>query len=824
MSSIWRELRLALGVLRHSPGFAAVAVVTLGLGIAASATVFGWIDTVLLRPIGGVHNAQELVVLEGIAPDGARLASFPHPDFRDFQQQLTSASGVVATHTTSFTVGPVDHPRRALGQVVSANFFAVLGVQPLMGRLFAIEEDRDDNGAHPIAVISHRLWAGYFQSDAGIVGQTVRISGRMLTIVGVTPPDFHGTFGGAAMDVWVPLSMSIQVGALNTWAAADRNARFLDVLVRLKPGLSITQALHEAQGIAQRIAAAYPDTHQGIGATLVPVWQASNGLQRVLREPLQLLSLVCLLVLLIACANVANLLMARSIARQREFGIRMALGAGSGTLVRSLLFEVLTLAGTAAAGGIGLAQWLGNSMAYVFPVLDSSIQAAAEPLFHPTLTPQVMIFTALLAITAALVATILPAIAVSRMNVNETLKEGGRSGTVGTQSHRARGALVVAEVALASMALVGAGLAIRSFQKYSSLPTGFDPRNVLVTQFFLSNNGYSLEQERQFCRNLILRMEAASGIEKASCAESVPLSFISPTTERVQVDGSPADQRGVMAVRRSVVAPGYFDLMRIPLLAGRDFTDQDDRKKELVIIVNQTFARKYFEGQDPLGRKVRVSGKLSTIVGMVKDSKYRSPQEPPTPFFYGPFRQIFFSGHRHFFYLRTKGNLDGARLALRTAVAELDANSGPLEMLPLENHTEAALVAERVAASLLSVLGLLSVVLAAAGLYSVMAYAVNERRQEFGIRMALGASRMEVLKLVLRNGLTLTVAGLAAGGVAVIASALVASNVWNVPLSFAEPLVFVGAALVLLAITVLATYVPAWRATKVDPMIAVRSQ
>ncbi|MGD0578083.1 MAG: ABC transporter permease [Bryobacteraceae bacterium] len=394
-ANILRDLRFAWRVLRNSPGYAAVAVVTLGLGIAASTTVFSWIDTVLLRPITGVRDAHELVALESIAPDGGRLGQCTHPDFRAFQQGLTVASGVVASHTSLFTIGSSDHPGRALGEVVSANFFTVLGVKPFLGRLFLPEEDRDARGAYPLAVISHRLWTTQFGADPGIVGRTVRINSHPLTIVGVTAPDFRGMFGGAALDVWVPLSMILQMGALNTWADDDWNARFLNVIVRLKPGVTIGQAREEARVIAARIAADHADTHKGIGARLVPLWQASYGLQGTLREPLYLLMVVCVLVLVIVCANVANLLMAREVSRQSEFGVRMALGASQGRVVQQLLVEVLLLAGAGAIFGALLAGWLGESLYRVLPSVESSIRAALEPLLHVEPRANVLAFTVL---------------------------------------------------------------------------------------------------------------------------------------------------------------------------------------------------------------------------------------------------------------------------------------------------------------------------------------------------------------------------------------------------------------------------------------------
>jgi len=824
MANILSDLRFAWRILRKSPGFVAVAVFTLGLGIAASTTVFSWIDTVLLRPITGVRNAHELVALEGIAPDGARLSQFTHPDFRSFQRGLTAASGVIASHPSFFTIGSNDHPGRAMGEVVSANFFTVLGVKPFLGRLFLPEEDRDAPGAFPIAVISHRLWTTQFGADPGIVGRAVRINGRPLTVVGVTAPDFRGTYGGAAFDVWVPLSMILEMGALNTWAADDWNARFLDVIVRLKPGVTIEQAREEAQVIAARIAADHPDTHQGIGARMVPLWQASYGLQATLRDPLYLLTVVCVLVLLICCANVANLLMARAVSRQREFGVRMALGASRGRVVQQQLAEVLLLAGAGAIVGAGLARWLGESLYRVLPFLESSIRAALEPLLHVDPSANVLAFTVLISVSAAVLSTIMPALSIGRVDIIETLKEGGRSGTSGVRSHRARGALVVLEVALATLALCGAGLAVRSFQKFATLNPGFDSRNVLVAHFYLSTNGYSLSQEKQFYRNLGLRLESAPGVQQVTYADSVPLSIFPIASDRVEVEGFLQDRGGVISLPRSIVAPGYFSLMRIPLLAGRDFTEQDDTNTLPVIIINQTFAQNYFEGKDPIGRRVRVSDTWSTVVGMVKDSKYRNPPEAPMPFFYGPFRQIYYSGYTTFFYIRTSGDMGAARAALRREVPALALTSGLYDTAPLSEYTQGGLFAERIVAGLLSALGLLALALAAVGLYSVMAYAVSERTHEFGIRMALGAQRHEVLGLVLREGLVLTLPGLVAGAAAAMAGARLVSSKLNLPLSFAEPTVFGLVALALVLVALLASLVPARRATKVDPMKALRAE
>jgi len=533
---------------------------------------------------------------------------------------------------------------------------------------------------------------------------------------------------------------------------------------------------------------------------------------------------VCVLVLLIACANVANLLTAHAISRQREFGVRMAMGASQGRVVQQLLVEILLLAGAGAMFGALLARGLGASLYHVLPSLEPSMRAAVDPLLHVEPSANVVVFTVLVSLSAAVLTTLLPAFSAERIDIIETLKEGGRSGTSGVRTHRARRALVVLEVALAALALSGAGLAVRSFQKLSTLDPGFDSLDVLVAHFYLSTNGYSLDQEKQFCQNLRLRLEGAPGVRQVSFASTVPFSIIGMLTDRIEVEGFEREQGGVIRLPYAIVAPGYFSLLHIPLIEGRDFSEQDDLNSLPVIIVNQSFAKKYFAGKDPIGRRVRVSDTWSTVVGMVKDSKYHSPSEAPMPFFYGPFRQIYYSGYTPFFCVRTSGNREDARATLRREVAALALAGGLYDAAPLSDYTQAGLFAERIAAGLLSVLGMLAVVLAAVGLYSVMAYAVTERTHEFGIRMALGAPRRRVLGLILWEGLVLALPGLVAGVAAAMAGARLVSSKLNLPLGLAEPSVFAWAALILIVVTLLASYVPAYRATKVDPMTALRAE
>jgi predicted permease len=432
-------------------------------------------------------------------------------------------------------------------------------------------------------------------------------------------------------------------------------------------------------------------------------------------------------------------------------------------------------------------------------------------------------FTVLVCFLTAILSAIVPALYSSRIPVNETLKEGGRSGMSGARSHRARSALVVLEVALAAVALIGAGSFQRSFQNARAVHPGFDSRNVLVARLYLSASGYSLDQEVRFDRSLRLRLESAPGIQQVGYADWVPLWFGNPPWNSVLVDGYSRDIQDQFRMSRTLVTPGYFDLMKIPVLSGRDFSERDDATSQPVMIVNEAFARRFYGGGDPVGRTARVNGYPCRIVGMVRDSKQITPAEAPYPFFYEPFAQSFGTGDNNFIYIRTAGDPDAARATLRHEIAALDGGTGLYDAMPLEEYTQASLYPQKVAAMLLAALGLLSLVLAALGLYSVMAYAVTERTHEIGIRMALGAQRTSVHAMVARKAINMTAAGLAVGiAVALAVAHLVGSLL--VQVSPADPLTFLFAIVFLSGVALAASYVPAYRATRVDPMSALRCE
>jgi predicted permease len=827
MNSLLQDLQHALRMIRRNPGFAAVTIFTLALGIATSTTVFGWVDTILLHPLPGVQEPDRLVALETVTPGGAFVTN-SYPDYIDFRDRLKMVSEIAVTRPAAFSVGQEEHAERVWGELVSGNFFSVLGAKTELGRAFLPEEYGDKPGAFPVVVISDSFWRSHFGADPQIAGKTIRINQHELTIIGVAAPEFHGSMPGEARDLWLPYMMQPVLNGVGEWMLRDRKDRNMLGIARLKPGVTLDQAQQELAALASRMATADADTNEGMSAAFMPIAKSHFGPQSLLLAPLRLLLGVCAVVLLIVCANVANLLLARTTARQKEFSTRMALGAGHARVAQQVFVESLVLAASAGLAGLIATQWLGRALILLLPAGQMPLAAIHQPL-----SGRVLLFTVVLCGLIAFLTGVLPALQVKQTALSERLNEAGKSGMTGARSHRMRSVLITAEVSLALVALIAAGLFARSFQALREIKPGFDPNHVLLSQFYLSTNGYDLEQRKQFALRLSEKLESSPGVVNVAYSDGVPLGFEPSWWEDLNVEGYTAGRAENMKIFRNVISPGYLPLMRIPLVDGRNFTEHDDEKSNPVLIVNQAFVKRFFAGRNPVGRRVRGWGEWFTVVGVAQDSKYHYPGEATPPYFYVPFRQVYRADMQLAYYVRTVGDPKTALPLVREKVKEIDPNVNVFDAVPLTEYIGASLYPQKVAASLLTVLGSLAVVLAAVGLYSVMSYSVVQRTHEIGIRMALGARPEDVLRLVVRQGLVLASVGMLVGfglSVAVarslsalsFASSAMGAGGQLLGVSATDPLIYLGAALFLTAVAACAAYIPARRAARVEPMEALR--
>lgn len=819
---MFSELKYAVRSLAKTPWLTTVVVITLALGIAANTAVFSWTRGVLLHPIHGVADAQRLVSLETVFPNSEHTNS-SYPDFRDYRDSSRSLAGAIAFDSASLSLGNGTEAERVWAEFVSGNYFAVLGVRPAAGRFFRAEEQEEAPGKYPVAVISARFWRRHFHADPKIVGQTIRVNRQELTVVGVAPTEFLGTEVGLSFDLWVPLAMEPLLNGKDNWFES-RGARGLRILARLRPGVSLPQARTEIQTIARRLAQSYPRSNERIGATLVPIDQAFWGLPALIGTLLKTLLGAGAVLLLIVCANVANLMLVRATTRQKEFSIRLALGASRRRVIGQLLLESLLLAGLGGLAGVLLAGQMGSWLRFFIPA--KHLPLALD--FPPDST--VLLFTLSISVLVGLLFGLAPALQTIRNGRLSGLKDSGRGAIGGTRADRLRGILVMSEVALALVVLIGASLFVESFRHAQQIDPGFDPSRVLLAPLNLTEAGYSTERGTLFMRHLRDRIEALPGVRAVSFAENVPLGFGQRDEwDEVQVGGYVPRRGEDMRVRWNPIGPGYFDLMRIALIEGRDFTERDDRQSPPVAIINETFARLFFRGQEPVGRQLRLVGwgwwgsSRLTVVGVVKDIKYRSLGETPPPYFYLPMQQVWNPTMGLELHVRTVGPPLQILPELRRELRSVDPQVHLFEVFTLSDYIGEAWFAQKIGAALLGVLGTLALLLAALGLFSVMAYSVSQRTQEIGIRMALGAQMIDVLSPVVGRSLRLALVGIGIGLVLSFAlTRLVASQLLGV--SATDPLTFVGVSCLLCTVALAASYIPARRAAKVDPLIALRTE
>lgn len=814
MTNVLQDLRYALRTLRNRPTFALVAIFTIAIGVGANTTIFSWLRSLVLNPFPAALEPDRIVAIENTAPDGEAITT-SYLDFRDFRDRLHLVNNVTAYRGYLFSVGDAPDAERAWGEMASGAVFEMFGIKPEAGRFFSQDERDDAQNAHAVIVISHDYWKSHYGMNRSAIGSTLRVNRTPMTIIGVTPEGFHGMHAGLDYAFWVPLTMYGQMTHTGTWMLKDRNTRNFMLLGRLAAGVTIDQARAEVQGAAQRMAEADPDSNLGIGALVLPAWQSHFGLQSILLTPVAILMGIGGVVLLIVCANLANLLLARATGRTQEFSIRLALGAKPARLVSQLLTETLLLVLAGAVGGLILAKWLGGALRWLLPGV------AFPTLLAPPLDSQIFAFTAALAIIVTLLAGFVPALHAAGANINDALKQGGRTGTLTMHAHRLRGLMVISEVALAFVALVGASVFLKSFRNARMVDPGFSPNGVALAQFDFSTAGYNAQETDNFCRRLRDQLQQLPGVTSVSYDDSVPLGFHGGNWETLEVEGFVPKPNENMKIYRDLISPGFFDSMKIPLVDGRDFDWHDDRTSLKVMIVNQEFVRRFLPNGNAIGHKVHGWGEWFTIVGVARDSKYHRVTENPQPYFYIPIRQIFRPEYGLTFHVRTSGSVNEAITALRRQSSVIDPALTIFDAEPMTEYTAASLFGAKITANLLTLLSAIGLLLAAMGLYGVLAYSVAQRTREFGVRAAMGAKPQDILALILRESARLTLSGAVLGLLlAVLSARIVARQVYGI--SPFDPVIFGGVGLVLVAVAMIASYIPALRAARVNPIVALR--
>ena len=835
MGTLWQDLRYGWRMMLTSPGLTAVAVASLALGIGANTAIFSFVNAVLLRPLP-VAEPERLVYLFG-GTERHPYGVTAYPDYVDYRDQSGVFEGLATYSGISLSFTGGERTELVSGSIVSGNYFDVLGVKAALGRTFLPEEDQTP-GARPVAVLSHGWWQRRFGGDPQIVGRQLTLNGQSFTVVGVAAAGFQGAGAGETNDLFVPMMMQALVrpprggysGEMNPDLLSRRSAGWLVVVGRLGPGVTLEQAQSAVATVAGRLRQAYPESNEGRVATLYPASKGDPNARGMLLSVSGLLLATVGLVLLIACANVANLLLARASARRREISIRLALGAGRWRLVRQLLTESALLAFIGGAVGLLLALW-------TVDLLKQAVPAGLMPFaFDFSLDGRVLGFTLGLSLLTGMIFGLAPALQASRPDLLPALKDESQSFGTGARRFGLRNLLVVVQIALSLVLLIGAGLFLRSLRQAQAIDPGFEPGRVLVAPLNINLLRYTRPQGAEFYRQLVERVEALPGVESASLARVVLLSGAArQSSVLVEGQGGPdrvdrsegtggGEEVAQQTTLANVVGLGYLQTMGIALLRGRDFGSQDREGAPGVVIINETFARRHFPGQDPLGRRISLNGPRGPwreIVGMTRDGKYRTLGEAPAPFVHLPLAQNHETGMT--LHVRAAGDPAGLVAAVRGEIRGLERNLPATDIRPLTEQISRSLFPARMGAALLGVFGLIALLLATVGLYGVMSYAVARRTRELGVRMALGAQPGDVLRLVLREGMTLIAAGVGLGLAGALAvTRLLASFLYGV--STTDPATFAGLAALLAAVALLASLIPARRAARVDPMVALRQE
>jgi macrolide transport system ATP-binding/permease protein len=808
-----RDLRLAWRLFIKNPGFTAIVVTTLALGIGLNTAVFSAVDALLLRPLPGVRAPERVVQLYRSWPGGMDYGSNSVPHYQSIRERTQDVfTDVAAWDFEGFSITIAGRPQRAFGQMVSANFFSLLGVEPIKGRFFLPEEDIG-RGAHPVAVLAEPTWRTMFGADPAITGKQVVLNGRNYTIVGVAPAVFRGIIPIVQPKLWVPLTQwsDVRPGNENGYESRDNNN--MDVIARLKPGVTVQMARVRMTALVAELKGVYPKEYDKNGITVV--LESEAGVHPMLRNTEVGLTAVVMAVvailLLIACVNVANLFLARARDRAREMAIRLSLGARRSVLLKQLLTESLLFATVAGVASLAVAYWA--------ITLANKIELPFDVGFAPNLqlSPTVLLFTFGASILTGLLFGIAPALQATRPSLVPALKG---EAPAGRSRARASSGLVVAQMALSIVLLVCAGLFLHNLKAATNLDKGFESSNRLIASVEPELQGYDRPRTEEFYRRITERLSAMPGVISVTTAARMPLGM-SNNDWGVTVPGYTALPNELMSIQNNMVASGYFTTLGIKILKGRGFETRDNETSQKVTVINQHMADHFWPGQDPLGRVVRTAGSDHTVIGVVPTGKYQRLGEDPRSYMYFSLEQHFDAGR--WIQVHTAGDPSAFIPTLRAQVAAIDADMPLSDVRTIDAHLGIALLPARLTGAVLGIFGLLGLGLAAIGIYGVMAYAVAQRTREIGIRMAIGAGRGDVLRLLMRQGLTLVGTGLVIGLVLAVGAAKLASSQLYGSGGF-DVMTFALVPMVLIGVAALAIWIPSRRASGLDPVVALRRE
>ena len=809
MSTLVHDLRFAIRILLRKPMFTVLAVATLALGIGLNTAVFSAVDALLLRPLPGVTRANDLAQLYRTWP-GVEYGSNSIPHWRDLRERSKDVFSDAAIWSfTRLSVSSGGRSDRVMGQIVSANFFSVLGVRAERGRVFVPSEDVGEL-AHPIAVLSHAAWQGRFGGVEDIVGKSVIVNGNSYTVIGVTPADFRGPIPIVTPEMFVPL-MQLQQIEPGSEAMTERGENSMNILARLAPGVTMERAEARMRTLSAELKSDFPADYDKSGISLVP--QSEAGIHPSFRSAqlglTGVVMAVVVMLLLIACVNVANLFLARAQDRWREMAVRLSIGARRGVLIRQLLTESMVFALVAGACGLLVATWAIS--------LANRIRLPMDLDFSPglRLSPTVLLFSLGVSIVTGVLFGLVPALQATHPALVPSLK--GEAPAGGSRSRLSRG-LVVAQMALSLVLLTCAGLFLRNLAAATEVDKGFRSEGVLIAAVDPGLQGYSRARSEDFFQRLTERLRALPGVVAVGLAAEIPLGLNS-SDRGFEVPGYIAAKDENMSIRYTVATPGYFETLQIPLIAGRPFSARDDSAAAGVVIVNQRFVERFWPDGNAVGRTVRVGGEDRTIIGVVPTGKYSRLGEDPTAFAYFPQAQMWRS--EMVMHVRSSGDPAALIPQVRGEVAALDQDMPVSDMQTMTSHLGLALLPARLAGTVLGIFGALGLMLAAVGMYGVMSYAVTQRTREIGIRMAIGAARGEVVRMVMRQGLALVAIGGAVGLAAAFGAARLLRSVLYGSGAM-DPLTFGAVPLVLVGVAALAIWVPARRAASIDPVLAMR--